>query len=671
MSSRKSSWQEVLFRIRDCFPDALTENERIGEDGKPYIVYGLKDEFLDELQGLVDVFDDNDRYELRFPGKRRARLQAQIPSDKTLITEKGIDTDFNETGNLFIEGDNLDVLRMLQKAYRGRIKMIYIDPPYNTGNDEFTYADDFSRSQQEYLKDIGVLDEDGVRCISELKDGLRGRFHAGWLAMMYPRLKLARELLTDDGVIFISIDDNEQANLKLICDEIFGEINFQYCLSVINNLNGNDNSSGMMETHDYCFIYSKDANGFRMGVLDVEQESVVKEWQQDDIGFWKKGGSLKATGINAPRSARKNLYFPIYINPEDNNISLKRTNIHTHELFPITNNQEMSWYWSREKFIRDRHEVIVERTKNGFSLYKKQRPSLGDLPSKRGKTTFYDPEYSNSHSNRTIKDLFGKSVFQYSKSITLIKNLIRLGLCEKDIVLDFFAGSATTAHAVMQLNAEDGGERRFVMVQLPERIDPKRSKEAYDFCVDNLPPPPPPRKFRGSGIPGFPFPTIADIARERIRRAGEKIVKEHPEKSIDIGFRSLRVVDSVFSRDAETTLADTRQGDLYAHHTDLSAERFEYLLFETLLETGVMLDRPLHLHEALSYRFAICDRRCYCLTEGLTQEIVQAIIEAHGPDFDILYYLGDCPASKTSHAELEAPIKLGPSDKRIEMLNFY
>uniref|UniRef100_UPI0004700C1C site-specific DNA-methyltransferase n=1 Tax=Thioalkalivibrio sp. HK1 TaxID=1469245 RepID=UPI0004700C1C len=297
MNLRKSSWQAILLRLRECFPDALTENERIGEDGKPYIVYGLKGEFLDDLKEHIDVFDDENRYELQFPGKRRARLQTQIPSDKTLIPENGIDSDFNETGNIFIEGDNLDVLRMLQKSYRERIKMIYIDPPYNTGNDDFTYQDDFSRNQQEYLKDIGVLDEDGVRQISELKDGLRGRFHAGWLAMMYPRLKLARELLTDDGVIFISIDDNEQANLKILCDEIFGEDNFVSNI-IWQRASGGGNAGDVVTGHDFVLLYKKDkkmkfygdeSSRGKIMEIDGKQLRVDNDVIRKAFGRYKKG----------------------------------------------------------------------------------------------------------------------------------------------------------------------------------------------------------------------------------------------------------------------------------------------------------------------------------------------------------------------------------------------
>ncbi|MBF2754671.1 MAG: site-specific DNA-methyltransferase [Gammaproteobacteria bacterium AqS3] len=507
---QESPLQKFLARLRVEFPEAIAETQKTDRQGNARTLYALKQEFLDELKGAgLDAANDDNRYELQFPGKRQARLQAQVPCYKTLKAEPEQSVDFEATGNVFIEGDNIDALHLLQKSYRGKVKMIYIDPPYNTGGDGFDYSDDFSQVQQDYLKAIGVLDENGARQISETNSRLKGRFHAGWLAMMYPRLRLARELLRDDGSIFISIDDNEQANLKLLCDEIFGEDNFQYCLSVVNSLNGNDNSSGMMETQDYCLIYSKNHQEFQMGVLAVEEEDVQREWQQDEKGYWKKGGSLKATGINAPRSARPKLFFPIYINEQDLSFSLEKTDRHTYKLLPITDGKEMCWYWSRDKFVQDCDEVIVARVNNGYALYKKQRPSLGDRPSKRGKTTFYSPSYSNTHSNQTIHKLFGRRVFSYSKPIALLQDLIRLADCSGEIVMDFFAGSASTGHAVMQLNAEDGGGRKFVLVQRPEELDKKKSKEAFEFCTSSFLPPPPARP-----SPTFPKSVCAGRVRQ-------------------------------------------------------------------------------------------------------------------------------------------------------------
>ncbi|MBF2758956.1 MAG: site-specific DNA-methyltransferase [Ectothiorhodospiraceae bacterium AqS1] len=462
--------QEILFRIRDCFPDAITETERKGEDGKPYIVYALKAEFLDEIKGLVDISDDKDRYELRFPGKRQARLQAQIPSDKTLIMERGIDSDFNETGNLFIEGDNLDVLRMLQKSYRERIKMIYIDPPYNTGNDDFIYQDDFSQSQQEYLKDIGVLDEDGVRQISEMKDKLRGRFHAGWLAMIYPRLKLARELLTDDGVIFISIDDNEQANLKLICDEIFGENNFVSNI-IWQRASGGGNASDVVTGHDFILLYKKNKDlkfygdeSSRGKVMQIDE----KQLRVDDDVVRKHFGRYK-------KGIERRCYY-----------------------------EELSEYKNKNQI----DDIEAKINKGEYILIKQpnNKHFIGQIIEPGQRKILYSivQNILNSQGTDELNNL--GIAFSNPKPVDLIRYLINSNLPKDSLVLDFFAGSATTAHAVMQLNAEDGGNRRFIMVQLPEEIDPKKSKEAYDFCIDNLPPPPKKMGRRSGGLLFRPLP---------------------------------------------------------------------------------------------------------------------------------------------------------------------
>lgn len=418
--------------------------------------------------------------------------------------------------------------------------MIYIDPPYNTKNENFIYPDNFREDYKKILIETGLLsfDEEGEEIPSEtlkfFRNIIGARSHTGWLSFMLPRLKLARDLLREDGVIFISIDDNEQANLKLLCDEIFGEENFVYLLSVVNKLNGNDNSSGMMETQEYCLIYAKDSNLFQMGVLNISEDS-NKDWQEDEKGWWKEGGSLKATGENAPREKRPNLFFPIYIDEENLNFSLEQDVNHNYELLPITDDREMSWYWEKEKFKKEANEVIIKKTKNGYSLYKKQRPSLGDMPSKRGKTTFYSPKYSTANSNVEIKNLFnGNGVFNYTKSKDLIKDFISLSNARNDIILDFFAGSGTTAQAVMELNAEDGGNREFILVQIDQEIDKDKNKTAYDFCKNEL---------------GSQAPVISDITIERVNRAGEKIKETLKQdlikntQDLDIGYKVYTLSD--------------------------------------------------------------------------------------------------------------------------------
>lgn len=359
-------------------------------------------------------------------------------------TELSFETNPNGITHKLIIGDNYTALLNLLIEYKGKIDVIYIDPPY--GKDSMG---EFAETNYE-----NAITRDNL------------------LSMLYNRLRIAKLLLSETGVIFCSIDDRNQAYVKCLFDEIFEEKNFWYNLSVVNNLNGNDNSSGMMETQESCLIYSKNKSNFHFGVLPLENED-SSDWQTDELGYWKLGGSLKATGINAPREARPNLFFPIYINKKTLEWSLEeKAGIDYYHLIPLTDGKEMRWYWSKEKFKKDKNEVIVKKVGDTYSLYKKQRPALGDLPSKRGKTTFYSSKYASANSNAKLKSIFTSKLFDYPKSVDLIKDLIYIGSTQNNItVLDFFAGSGTTGQAVLELNKEDNGQRQFILVQLNEDLD--------------------------------------------------------------------------------------------------------------------------------------------------------------------------------------------------------
>lgn len=564
----------------------------------------------------ADIVDEGEeRYQFTWPDKRKAVLLANAPIAAALRPVREDSVDFDNTKNLYIEGDNLDVLKLLKETYLHKVKMIYIDPPYNTGND-FVYEDDFAQSAADYRAQSGQYDEQGRRLFTNTESN--GRFHTDWLNMIYPRLKVARDLLSDDGVIFISIDDHEVANLKKVCDEVFGEGNFVYHLSVVNNLNGNDNSSGMMETQEDCLIYAKNKDNFSMGVLPIEEDE-ANEWEKDDIGPWKIGRGLKATGINAPREARPNLFFPIYINQETLEFTVDEDKAGTdwYHLIPLTEGKEMRWYWSKEKFRNEANEVIVRKSGDSYTLCKKQRPALGDLPSKRGKTTFYSPKYSNANSSSEIKVLFdGKKLFDYTKSTVLIKDLISLGSVSPDsLILDFFSGSATTAHAVMQLNAEDAGHRRFICVQLPEETatDSEARKAGYK--------------------------NICEIGKERIRRAGAKIKADSPltTQDLDTGFRVLRL-DSSNMQDVYYSPAETEQADLFSLVDNVKDDRTaQDLLFQVMLELGATLDSKIESQEiagktvwnvAEGYLVA-------CFDKDVTDEVVTAIAKGQ-PQYAVL-----------------------------------
>ena len=465
-------------------------------------------------------------------------------STGTLRPCKDESKNWDTTENLYIEGDNLEVLKLLQKSYFEKVKMIYIDPPYNTGKD-FVYKDNFNDNLKNYLEITGQVGEEGERLSTNSDQS--GRYHSNWLNMIYPRLKLARNLLKDDGVIFISIDDNEVAQLKILMDEIFGEENFVAELPTIMNLKGNNDEFGFAGTHEYTMVYSKDKIKTVINQFNINEDE-LEDWIEDEVGFYKQGANLKATGTNAPKDKRPNLYYPIYIDSNDtvyvteNDEPPKAFNGELTTLYPITNGQEMSWRWSKDKIKNEPNNIIVSRNGN-IGIYKKQRPSLGDLPSKKPKTIFYKAEYSSGNGTSQIKNLFGEKYFANPKPIELIRDFISIGINSKnDIILDFFSGSATTAHAVMDLNTQDGGNRKFIMVQLPETTD--ENSEAYKAGYKN----------------------ICEIGKERIRRAGEKIKEEFiqananlklgeekKEFTTDIGFKVFKLDNPINPNQKEVT----------------------------------------------------------------------------------------------------------------------
>lgn len=368
------------------------------------------------------------------------------------MSHKGKDAD----ENLIIEGDNLTALKSLLPKYQGKVKCIYIDPPYNTGNEGWVYNDNVNNPLiKEWIgKTVGGEDKDFTR-------------HDKWLCMMTPRLKLLRELLAEDGVIFVSIDENEVHHLKCLMNEIFGNENFISELPTVMNLKGNQDEFGFAGTHEYTLVYAKykDERLILGDFILDEEES--EDWQEDEVGFYKKGANLKSTGVNAPREKRPNLYFPIYVS-SDKEVFAERKAKTDIEIYPITENKEMSWRWSKSKIARESFNIIVSGEGANLSIYKKQRPTLGDLPSKKPKSLFYKPEYSSGNGTAQMKSLFGQKIFDNPKPVDLIRDFICIGGDKDSIILDSFAGSGTTAQAVLEMNKEDDGNRKFILVQIPE-----------------------------------------------------------------------------------------------------------------------------------------------------------------------------------------------------------
>ncbi len=363
--------------------------------------------------------------------------------------------------NLIIHGDNLHALKALLPRYAGRVKCIYIDPPYNTGNEGWVYNDRVnSPLMKQWLKENGPVDSEDLER------------HDKWLCMMWPRLHLLKELLADDGLVFVSIDDNEQHHLRMVMDEIFGQENFIACLPTIMNLKGNNDEFGFAGTHEYMLSWAKDKSRASIGEFQLDDEG-LGEWLEDEHGYYKRGANLKSTGVNAPRTKRPNLFYPIYIGPNDEISTTGDTDEVSayEEILPITDGEEMSWRWSSAKVASTPHDVIVERSNGGISIHKKQRPSLGDLPTRKPKTLFYKPEYSSGNGTAELKTVFGQKVHDNPKPIQLLKDCISLVTNKDDVILDSFAGSGTTAHAVLALNREDGGNRKFILVECEEYAD--------------------------------------------------------------------------------------------------------------------------------------------------------------------------------------------------------
>ena len=580
------------------------------------------DKFEKRISQEVDVTKEG--YELRWLGKNYARLLANVETETMIVDDKEHNdkVENKNSENIYIEGDNIDVLKHLKNAYSEKIKMIYIDPPYNTGSDGFVYKDDRKYTKEDLAELTNITEEEAQRILSFNTKGSNS--HSAWLTFMYPRLLTARELLSDDGVIFISIDDNEVSQLKLLCDEVFGEENFVAELPTIMNLKGNNDEFGFAGTHEYTLVYSKNKVFTELNKFSINDDD-LEDWREDAIGFYKQGANLKATGTNAPRERRPNLFFLIFVDSSDivyvtNDDKPPLTyNGEIKTIYPITNEIEMSWRWNKEKFRNESESIIVSRNGN-IGIYKKQRPSLGDLPSKKPKTLFYKPEYSSGNGTTQVKSLLGDKFFQNPKPLNLVKDFIEIGVGSSDLILDFFSGSATTAHAVMQLNAEDGGNRKFIMVQIPEEIDPKKSKAAYDFCVDEL----------------KQEPVITTIGKERIKRAANKIKKENEskleEKPLDLGFKLFKtksIPEKYIERmkDENNELLVTKM---------LSKEELQALLITWKTYDGYPLTKELKTVQFGKYNSYVVDRILYLVNTDFNLENLLEFIKKLDSDGDFV-----------------------------------
>ena len=562
-------------KIGQLFPNCLTE--RINENGNLEMAIDF-DKLKQELSKEV-VEGNQERYQFTWPGKREAMRLANTPSNMTLRPDRESSVDFDNTENLYIEGDNLEVLKLLRENYLGKVKMIYIDPPYNTGND-FVYEDDFSETAGEFKDKSGMFDESGNMLLQnyEVNTDSNGRFHTDWLNMIYSRLKIARDLLTEDGGIFISIDDHEHDNLKKIANEIFGERNFIANVVWQRTYAPISLKKYFSENHDFCLIYAKDIVQFRMNLLprSDKQNKDYKNPDNDPRGVWKVGN------LTVGPAVEKQIYE--IVGPTGK------------KFLPPSG---YCWRFTKEKFeaMRADNRIWFGSEGNNSPVPKLFLTEVQDGVTPMTVWTF-DEVGHGQEATRELRDLMGAAVFTSPKPIRYITRFIQIGMTkEDDIVLDFFSGSATTAHAVMKLNSEDGGNRKYILVQLPETTDVK--SDAYKAGYDN----------------------ICEIGKERIRRAGKKILeelqakqgnvdlfcKQEPECKLDTGFRVLKLdtsnMQDVYYKPEEFSETSLFEDNVKPDRTP------EDLLFQVMLECNLPLSAKIE-------RKTIAGKEVFNVNEG-------------------------------------------------------
>ena len=616
---------ENFKKLAAMFPNAVTET--IDENGE--IVRAIdKDVLMQEISCKV-VDGNEERYQFTWPDKKKSVLLANAPINKTLRPCREESVDFDNTENLYIEGDNLEVLKLLQETYLGKIKMIYIDPPYNTGND-FVYEDDFAQSTEEYLENSGQFDEDGNRLVKNLDSN--GRFHTDWLNMIYPRLRLAKDLLSDDGVIFISIDENEIGNIIKLGCEVFGEANHLGEIIVKSNPRGSMSTAEIASLHEYLVIFSK--NSFESKIIGhLLTEDMSSEYKFSDAeGNYRLLG-LRMRGGFWRRSDRPKLYYPIYINPKTGLISLEKSDEYCEEALPIqpSTMEDGTWRWSKEKVKAEGYLLLGKPvTRNGetcWDVYQKDYLNKGDKERRTKARSIWDePEINYQNGTVEIKNLFSKGgIFDYSKPVFLLMRIFEmLDLKDEDVILDFFSGSATTAHALIKYNCETNKLCKFIMVQLPEETDEK--SEAYKAGYKN----------------------ICEIGKERIRRAGSKILEEaisetknvaeygesfevdkvvNKYQSLDIGFRVLKC-DSSNMKEVYYNPAEYEPSLFSRLEDNIKEDRTpEDLLFQVMLDLGVLLSSKIEETTIAGKKvFNVEDNYLIaCFDEDITDDVITEI----------------------------------------------
>lgn len=566
-------------KIGALFPNCVTETMKGGK-----VVRAIDFDMLRQELSDIVVDGPTERYKFTWPDKRKSVLAANAPITSTLRPCREKSVNFDTTQNIYIEGDNLEVLKLLQETYLGKIKMIYIDPPYNTGND-FVYEDDFSETAKAYLADSGQYDELGNRLVENTETN--GRFHSDWLNFIYPRIKLAKDLLTADGAIFISIDDHEIDNLKKVCNEIFGERNFIACVAWQRNYAPISLKKFFSESHEYCLIYARNVDTFKMNLLPRtdKQNKDYTNPDNDPRGPWKVGN------LTVGPAVEKQVY----------------------EIVGPTGKRFMPpsgycWRFTKERFeeMRKDNRIWFGLDGNNSPVPKLFLTEVQDGVTPMTLWTFEDAGH-NQIATRELRDIFGASIFTSPKPVKYITRYIQIGMNKEDIVLDFFSGSATTAHAVIQQNAADGGKRKFILVQLPEQTAEK--SEAFKNGYSD----------------------ICQIGEERIRRVGKSITESSPltTQNLDIGFRVFKL-DSSNMKDVYYNPDEYTMGSLFGMADNIKDDRTpEDLLFQVMLDLGILLSSKIEETVIGGKKvFSVADGYLYaCFDSDVSEETVKAIAQ--------------------------------------------
>jgi adenine-specific DNA-methyltransferase len=591
--------EQNIEKLKSLFPDVFTEG---------------KVDFDALRETLGDYIDDRqERYSFTWNGKARARRIAQTPSTGTLrpCPEESVNWDI--TQNLFIEGDNLEVLKLLQKSYHKKVKMIYIDPPYNTGK-EFIYPDKFQDNLDTYLRYTGQVDAEGFKLSANAETS--GRFHTNWLNMMLPRLKLARNLLDDDGLILMSIDDNEETNLRKLCDEVFGEENFVCSIVIASNPRGRQSDTHVASVHDYLVCYAKNTEKAIVGGAPLTKDQKAEFRYSDENGPYRLLG-LRQRGAASKREDRPDMFFPIYVRKEDRAISLIDSNDGEWvAVYPRkSDGSDGRWMWGRQKVAADTNLLVARliKARGEFDIFVKDYLHKGSAERTRKFKTLWTAKYVNNQAGtQEVKALISSDAMSYPKPTGLIRDAIRLGCPRGGLVLDFFAGSCTTAQAVLELNREDYNDRRFLMIQLPEHTD----REDYR--------------------------TIAEIGKERIRRVIKKLEAEQAEKvkkakgellgttdkvpELDLGFKVFKLdASNIKPWDADFENLETA---LFNAVENIKPDRSEAdVLYELLLKYGLDLAVPIEerkIDGKLVYIIG-AGALIVCLADKISLDVVEGI----------------------------------------------